>query len=233
MNAKVKTIDPILIQRAIEEALEGKIQVLRAVDGFSGSVTLELYFWDDLAEKHPDIFRSATPEDIVSAISVIEKESLGHFKLLRIKPSESTRKVLSVAIINQIGRIIDVSNLYWEIQYSEKTENQDSVVNSQIFWLTPREIYSLISGQKRSFAFKPKGVAYRFLEWFSENKGFVETRVLAEKLGTTSRTLSAEVADLRKKAEEAFGVDSFIESSQGEGYRLNKKIKIKKERDAS
>lgn len=228
MNAKVKTINPILVQRAVKEALEGKIEALRAVDGLNGSITLELYFWDDLAEKHPDIFRSATLEDVVSAISIIEKESGGNFQLLSIKPTVATRKVLSVAIVKENGRIIDVSNLYWEIQYSAKTYDRETATDVQIFWLTPREIHSLISGEKRSFTFYPQGVQYRLLEWFSENEEFTESNVLVEKLDTTVRTIGTEIGKLRKKARKAFGVEDFIESSQGEGYKLNKKIQIKK-----
>ena len=72
---------------------------------------------------------------------------------------------------------------------------------------------------------------YRLLEWFSENEDFTRSDLLIENLNTTMRTLGTEIRKLREKAKEEFGLsdEDFIESSQGEGYRLNKKIKIKKE----
>jgi len=79
-------------------------------------------------------------------------------------------------------------------------------------------------------SFKPKGVEYRLLELFSANNDFINTGKIANELNTTLRTVSASVAKLRIKAKKAFGVDEegFIESSQGEGYKVSKKIKIKK-----
>jgi len=61
------------------------------------------------------------PQEVASALANIEKESQGEFKLISVKPSLSSRKVLAVGIIKKEGRpILDVSNLYWKIVHSEK-----------------------------------------------------------------------------------------------------------------
>jgi hypothetical protein len=224
-----------LAQRAVLEALEAKIEALRALGQLSDGVTLELYFWDDLGEKHQAIFREATVEDVKLAISVVEGKSDGRFKLLSLNPATANRNVLRVALTIESGRpIIDVSNLYWKIQYTEAHGTKESL-NSEIFWLTPRELQASISNEKRSVPLRAGSVQHRLLEWFSEHKGFTKSKELARELDTTLRTIATEVAKLRQKADTAFGLDenNFIESSQGEGYRLGKSIKIKPLSDAS
>ena len=224
-------VDQELAQRAVLEALEGKIEALRGVGGLSRPVTLQLYFWDDLQEKHPKVFRAATTEDIALAISTVEKESEGHYKLLSIKPALADRDVLRVAQIEENGRILDISNLYWKVQYKEKPIISTVSNGAQVFWLTPREIYSTTANQKRAFALRPHGVQHRLLGWFAEHAGFTKSDDLAQELKTTRRTVATEVAKLKQKADKAFGVDNFIESSHGEGYRLVPRIKIKVEKD--
>ncbi len=227
-------VDPILRQRAILEVLERKIDDLSVVGELRDGITLKLYFWDDLVKNYSDIFRSSKLNDVLLAISVVEKESSGRFKIRAIKPSTVTdQNVLGarVGIMGENGRPLDVTNLYWEIKYSEKTISQDARIASRVFWLTPRDLHSNISGKERSLKFKPNGVRYRILEWFSENEEFTKSDILAKKINTTTRTLGTEIAKLRIKAEKEFGLNEqeFIESNQGEGYKLNKKIKIKKE----
>ena len=227
-------VDPILAQRAVLEALERKIDALGAVGELSDGITLQLYFWNDLAKEYPDIFRSTTPEDVLLSIANLEKESGGRFKLMAIKPSTATNQNIlgaNVGIMRENGRTLDITNLYWDIRYSERANNQEPKITSKVFWLTPRDLHSDISGKTRSLKFKPNGVEYRLLEWFSENEDFTRSDLLIENLNTTMRTLGTEIRKLREKAKEEFGLseEDFIESSQGEGYRLNKKIKIKKE----
>ena len=230
-------IEQELAQRAVLEALEGKIEALRALSKPDEGIVVRLYFWEDLAEKYQQIFRSATVEDVSLAISKVAEKSGGRFKLVSIKPLISNRKgVLSVALAHEIGRpLVDVSNLYWEIQYSEKYVEIEQANNNQIYWLTSREVHSVISDKRRSLTFKPEGVQYRLLEWFCENKGFTKNSELVSKLNTTTRTIRTEIRIIRRKANEAFGLDgnNFIESSQGEGYKLSKTIKIKKESGTS
>lgn len=230
-------IEQELAQRAILEALEGKIEALRALSKPDEDIVVHLYFWEDLAEKYQQIFREATVEGVALAISKVLEKSGGRFKLVSVKPLISNRKgVLAVALTHEEGRpIIDVSNLYWEIQYSEKHIEIDQTNNNQIFWLTPREVHSVIGGKRRALTFKPAGVQYRLLEWFSENNGFTKSGELASKLNTTTRTIGTEIRALRRKANEAFGLDgdNFIESSQWEGYKISKTIKIKKESGTS
>ncbi len=229
-------IDQLLAQRAVLEALEAKITALGGADRHVGDTTLELYFWDDLAEKHQKLFRSATLEDIASAITIVEKESAGRFKLVSIKPSTATRDVLRVGIMQESGRpILDVSNLYWEVRYTEKLPAGEAPSGSQIFWLTPRELHSLISNERRSFAFRSGGVQFRLLQWFSEHKDLTKSKELAEELKTTTRTIATEIGKLKRKADEAFGLDedNFVQSSYGEGYGPGIGIKIKLERGTS
>lgn len=230
-------IEQELAQRATMEALEGKIEAMGALSNLGTPIAIHLYFWDDLAEKYQQIFKSATVEDVALVISKIAENSGGRFKLVSIKPLTSDRKVvLSVALTHEEGRpLLDVSNLYWEIQYSEKRTEIEKTDSTQIFWLSPREMHSLISGKRRAVDFKPSGVQYRLLEWFSERDGFTSTSELAGKLNTTTRTIGTEIRILRRKASDAFGLDknNFIESSQGEGYKISKTIKIKKESSTS
>jgi len=44
-------IDMPLVQRVVLEALEGKIEALRVSNQLHGKTTIDLFFWDDLAEK--------------------------------------------------------------------------------------------------------------------------------------------------------------------------------------
>lgn len=222
-----------LAQRAVLEALEAKIGAVSGFDGLTGEVILELYLWDDLAEKYSAIFKGASTEDFTLAIAEVERKSNGHFKLLSLKPLIANRDVLRVALQYESGRPIeDVSNLYWKIQYTVSSPSSADTHMSGIFWLTPREVYSVIGGKRCSFSFKPSGVQYRLLEWFSENTDFDNGIDLAVELKTTKRTIATEISKLRKKANAEFGIgaDSFIESNQGEGYRIGRGIKIKLDR---
>ncbi|MDR3571378.1 MAG: helix-turn-helix domain-containing protein [Candidatus Pacebacteria bacterium] len=223
-------IDQYLAQRAILEALEGKLEAMRGSGELGADTIVELYFFDDLVQKHKTIFRVATVEDVALAISKVEEKSDGRFKLLSLNPSIADRDVVRVALTHEAGRpLTDISNLYWKLKYKEGSSVTNAPLDSKIFWLTPREIYSTISNAKRSFSFRPGGVQFRLLRWFSEHKGFTGSKELAQELDTTTRTIATDIAKLKRKADDAFGLDesSFIESSQGEGYRLAAAIKIK------
>lgn len=227
-------LDQILAQRAVLEALEAKNGALRASDGLSGNISLDLYLWDDLGQKHPNIFKSASPEEVAAVIVEVERQSKGRFRLVSIKPSMADRDVLRVPYMEASGRITDISNLYWQVRHYEDVR-EDVVADASVLWLTPRELYATIAGKRRSFSIRPGSKPHRLLEWFSEHREFTKTHELEEALKTTQRTIATEIGKLRKKAARSFGFDGseFIESSQGEGYRLNKALKIKIERDAA
>lgn len=227
-------LDQQLGQRAILEALEGKVGAFSANGGLTDGLTLEIFLWDDLAQKHQPIFKSASPEEIAAAIVAVEKESEGRYKLLSIKPSVADRDVLRVPYIQDNGRILDVQNLYWQVQYYEKkrVENTSSI---QTLWLTPRALYAVISNKRRSFPLMSDSVPHRLLQWFSDHEGLTKSEDLATTLNTTRRTVATEIAKLRKKASSTFGLDDdqFIESHQGEGYGLGKGVKIRIEDEVS
>jgi len=206
---------------------------LREVKGLGGPVILQVYFWDDLAEKHQTIFRRATVDDVALAISSVEKKSEGQFKLLSLNPSVANRDVLRVVLTIEKERpLIDVSNLYWKIQYSEGTgsKNQSSKEgNANVFLLTPRDLSTSIAGQNRSIVFAPNGVQYQLLKYFSKGKGFVATQHIVDEVEAKERTIRTEIGKLRKKVNDKFGLGgkNFIDYSKGEGYRLAEGIKIR------
>ena len=139
--------DPILTQRAVLEALERKIDTLGAVNELSDGITLQLYFWNDLAKEYPDIFRSTTPEDVLLSIANLEKESGGRFKLMAIKPSTATNQNIlgaNVGIMRENGRTLDITNLYWDIRYSERANNQEPKITSKVFWLRDKSAIFII-----------------------------------------------------------------------------------------
>ncbi len=223
------------MQKVISELFEDKVKAIRAGGALGEVVTFNVYLWDDLEESNHRIFKGSTPEDIASIISVIERESEGVYKLKSIKPLVDNRERLSAVRIEESGRLLDVSNLYWPIEYRAKMHSSGEVGNTFVLRVNPREVYMLAENSKKSFPIKPRGVQFRLLQWFSEHAEFTDSKVISEEVGTTLRTMSGEIAKLRNKVSNVFGIDgrSFIESSQGEGYRPFKGVKIKIETGTS
>lgn len=236
-------VEQQLLQRAVLEALRGKIKILKEAGELKYEQVFELYFYDDLVALYPEYFRSARPEDVSIAIAAIEEKPAEHFELVEMRTSEKQREHASglepgiqVALgTDRHGRPIPITNSFWRIRYTEKNNVVGAPGASGIFWLTSRDIHSVISGEKRSFSFKPDGVEYRLLEWFSDNTDFTKTSDLAKGIKSEERSVRTEIRKLRRKAMDAFVLsnDAFIESNQGEGYRLAPGINIKKQRGAS
>ena len=227
-------VDPILAQRLIFEALEGKLEALKQEGSLRVGSILEIYFLDDLYAKHPRVFKSATSVDIASALSSVEERSQGLFKLLSVTPSERDRTDKFVVVLHhEPGRPFDdISRLYWNVRYQRKKsfgplENGDLLV----LRLNSR---SLSASGYEPVTFEPNGVQFKILRYLGENREdcvFINTHEIALKVGSDINNVRGQIPKLRKKMATSFQREetAFIEASKGEGYRLAPGIEIRLE----
>ncbi len=218
-----------LAQKAILEILENRVEKLKKRGELKDGISLQFYMWYDLKRNYPLIARDMETNEVLSLLANLDQLTQGRFKLKELKYEEDRHDQYFLREVHNIDSDgSGIEDVFWWIKYSEKSVSVAD--DSGIFWLDARELTSQIAGKDCRLELTSGALQYRILEWFSENKGFTKTDEFARHLGTSPRTIATDISKLRKKANQAFGLsgDDFIESIQGEGYGLGKKIKIKK-----
>lgn len=219
-----------LAQRAVLEALEGKIEALRGSDKLQ-DVVIELEFWNDLSEKFPEVFRRATAEDVLTALLKVV-ETNGHFKLETIKHSiKYLPNDWSVPVVYKPGSYLTDEDilLSWHVRYSKKPSPIKAISNKKhVFWLTSENlIYKPTNDVVIAFS-KKDSVAYKLLQFFANNPGKTLRKEIPKEI-TTPENVSEEVAKLRAGVERTIGLSGkeFIDSQPGYGLADNVQIEEK------
>lgn len=226
-KVRVKMIEQQLAERAVLEALEGKIGALKGFGKLHEGVGLELILWDDLNLNFPTVFMAATKEEVALAISKVAEKSNGRFTLETIKPSVRKRVGVMYAITGAAGDVPEEAPLlYWKIRYSEKYQPSNPIERMHVFWLTNDSLIYKPS-DKVAVRFRKKNtVAYKLLNFFANNREKTGRKEIASELGTTPENISVEVAKLRAAVYRSIGLaeSEFIVSEPG--YGLGEHIKI-------
>lgn len=221
-----------LAQRAILEALEGKLKALKASGNLQEGATLELVFWDDLALKYPrEIFLAASKEEVSLALAKVAEKSNGRFKLQSLTPSLKERSGVLYAATGLPNKEAEKEAplFFWKIQYSEEYIPSTTNKSQHIFWLTSGALLYK-PNDKIAFSFpKKNSVAYKLLKFFAAHPGKTESKEIAKEIGTSERNISEEVAKLRKAIYNNIGIskEDFIVSVPGYGLGENIKIEEK------
>lgn len=221
-------VDQELAQRAVLEALEGKIAALRGFGRLHEGTELELVLWDDLSVNYPSVFMAASKEEVSLAISKAAEKSNGRFMLETIKPSSKKRTgVLLAATGTSEQTPEEAPLLYWKVGYSEVLKpNQIAHEGTHIFWLTPDSLVYK-PHNKVAVRFRKKDtINYKLIRFFANHPGKTSRKEIALEIGTTPENISVEVAKLRTAVYRSIGLDEkeFIVSEPG--YGLGERIKV-------
>ncbi|MFA6414855.1 MAG: hypothetical protein WC217_01275 [Candidatus Paceibacterota bacterium] len=217
-----------LAQRAVLEALEGKIEALKGSGELREGMVLELVLWDDLSINFPSVFMAAAKEEIALAISQATEKSNGRFTLETIKPSTRKRSGVFYAATGVSESVAEEAPLlFWRIRYSEKYKLNNLLIEKEhIFWLTPETLIYKPSDKVAVCFHKKDAVNYKLLKFFANHDGKTDRKDIATEIGTTPENVSVEVSKLRKAVHQSIGLGekAFIVSEPG--YGLEEHIKI-------
>jgi hypothetical protein len=217
-----------LAQRAVLEALEGKIEALRGFGKLSEGTVLELVLWDDLSINFPTVFMAATKEEVALAISQATEKSNGRFTLQTLKPSIKKRSGIFYAATGvPESPTEEAPLLFWRVRYSEKhIPNNLSVDREHVFWLTSDALIYKPSNTVAIRFNKKDAINYKLLKYFAGHAGKTSRKEIAAEIHTTGENLSVEIAKLRKAVSRSIGISekAFIVSKPG--YGLGEHIKI-------
>ncbi|MFZ2252807.1 MAG: hypothetical protein WAW13_01380 [Minisyncoccia bacterium] len=83
-------------------------------------------------------------------------------------------------------------------------------------------------GDKEDFCYPMSATKDRLamVKFMTENNGYQTTKSIASALGKTEQNVRTEIAKIKAKIKHHLGIDDLIESSKGQGYRINPKYKI-------
>ena len=83
-------------------------------------------------------------------------------------------------------------------------------------------------GDKEDFCYSMSATKDRLtmVKIMIENEGYQTTKSIASALGKTEQNVRTEIAKIKAKIKHHLDLDDLIESSKGQGYRINPKYKI-------